>query len=324
MMPTQKIVQSMQSPSIRLELLAEAWRIFLAHPWLGVGWGQFAWHDFLLAEEFPHHTGLTHHAHNLVLQLMAETGLAGLLPVAAGLALWLYGQRQAALDAEHGWLYAMLSILGVHSLLEYPLWYAYFLGPMALLLGLSEIRQFPARVTLGPVVAAGMLAFGILGVVRLEGQYRQLEGWFSQAASGRMDKRWEMQVVETMGVLRGQTLLAPYLDRVIARVLPITPETLADKAALVDLLVRQLPDQQEVYTQAMLQAIIGHDAAARQQLRRALIRYPGGANKFAVQLVRAGRKETLPLLLMLLKHNLTQQPGKLKILRQGRHGKFSQ
>jgi O-antigen ligase len=110
------------------------------HPWAGVGFGMynFAW----TMTPFPGRaTAFFDHSHNLPLQLAAELGI----PVAAG----VLGLLLASLWAGRGGLTQaddvravsartalfMLAVVGVHSLLEYPLWYAYFLLPTAALWG---------------------------------------------------------------------------------------------------------------------------------------------------------------------------------------------
>jgi O-antigen ligase len=111
-----------------------------AQPWAGVGFGMynFAW----TMTPFPGRaTAFFDHSHNLPLQLAAELGV----PVAAG----VVGLLLASLWAGRGGLTQaddvravsartalfMLAVVGVHSLLEYPLWYAYFLLPTAALWG---------------------------------------------------------------------------------------------------------------------------------------------------------------------------------------------
>ncbi|MGH8743900.1 MAG: O-antigen ligase family protein, partial [Burkholderiales bacterium] len=92
--------------SIRLYLWHEAWLMFLQFPFLGVGWGQFAWQNFLYGAIFqnPEINGLYNQAHNIVMQLLAETGLAGALAISAGFGSWLYGQRRAVFDLQQWWI----------------------------------------------------------------------------------------------------------------------------------------------------------------------------------------------------------------------------
>src|SRR6266540_3495788 len=91
---------------IRLQLFLYAWLMFLSHPLLGVGFGEFAWRAFELSaglpDPFP--PGLDRHSHNLFLQLLAETGIAGLLCIAIPLVFWVSQHgRVPALACQFPW-----------------------------------------------------------------------------------------------------------------------------------------------------------------------------------------------------------------------------
>jgi O-antigen ligase len=121
--------------------------LIAAQPWTGVGWGEFnfAW----TLTSFPDRpVAFFDHTHNLLLQFAVELGL----PVAALLALllgapwcWRCGAARAQ-PAEAGVAaraaLVMVLLAGLHSLLEYPLWYAYFLLPTAWALG-HALRRPP-------------------------------------------------------------------------------------------------------------------------------------------------------------------------------------
>lgn len=128
------------SPS-RLAILHDAWALTLAHPLLGVGWGEFnvAWS----LTPFPNRPiAFFDHTHNLPAQLAVELGLpwAGAVLALLAWALWRAwrGAARAGEDAplRRAALMIVLTI-GLHSLLEYPLWYAYFLLPACFALGLA-------------------------------------------------------------------------------------------------------------------------------------------------------------------------------------------
>ena len=121
--------------------------LIAAQPWTGVGWGEFnfAW----TLTSFPDRpVAFFDHTHNLLLQFAVELGL----PVAAVLALLLLGtlvlalRRSCAQPAGAGVparaALVMVLLAGLHSLLEYPLWYAYFLLPTAWALG-HALRRPP-------------------------------------------------------------------------------------------------------------------------------------------------------------------------------------
>src|ERR1039458_3183470 len=80
----------------------EAWLMFTQSPWLGVGFGQFAWHHFQLLPVLRANYifGLYNNAHNLIFQLAAEAGLGGLLALFGSLGIWFYGLRRATLKYQ--------------------------------------------------------------------------------------------------------------------------------------------------------------------------------------------------------------------------------
>ncbi len=127
--------------SSRWGVLANALQMVADHPWTGVGWGNF---NFVWTlTPFANRSGaFFDHTHNLPLNLVVELGIPLALLVMGG-ALWaLWASRSAWTHPDptsrmlaRGAL-MMLVLLGLHSMLEYPLWYAYFLLPAAFLLGL--------------------------------------------------------------------------------------------------------------------------------------------------------------------------------------------
>jgi hypothetical protein len=65
------------SMEVRFDYFAAAWRMFLGHPWLGTGWGDF-FHEYtvlksVLSDESPHTP------HNLILAFASQTGFCGLV-----------------------------------------------------------------------------------------------------------------------------------------------------------------------------------------------------------------------------------------------------
>lgn len=124
------------SRNSRLNIWRNAWALVQAQPWLGVGFGEFniAW----TLTPFPGRpTAFFDHTHNLLLQLAVELGLplALLVQCLLGRALWQAWRRAVAAQGRAGSAgrAALVLVLlgGLHSMVEYPLWYAYFLLPMA-------------------------------------------------------------------------------------------------------------------------------------------------------------------------------------------------
>jgi O-antigen ligase len=128
--------------SSRFGIWANTLALIRAHPWVGVGFGEFnfAW----TLTPFPSRpVAFFDHAHNLPLHLVAELGvpLAALVLALLGWALWCAWQAgRPETDPPSTHLraaFVMVLMVLLHSLLEYPLWYAYFLLPAAFVLGLG-------------------------------------------------------------------------------------------------------------------------------------------------------------------------------------------
>jgi hypothetical protein len=167
--------------SSRFAIWSNTLELIRREPWLGVGFGEFnlAW----TLTPFPGRpTAYFDHTHNLPLQLAVELGLPLALAITA-LLLWalvrgLRGAGRTPGPAGAAQRTAMLMVLtiGLHSLLEYPLWYSYFLLPAAWAWGFAlagagspgprdaaapptQPAQSPARAIAG---AAALLAAGAL------------------------------------------------------------------------------------------------------------------------------------------------------------------
>jgi hypothetical protein len=125
-----------ESPNSRRNVWANALTLIAQQPWTGVGFGEFniAWS----LTAFPGRpTAFFDHTHNLPLELLVELGvpLGGFVLVLLGLALWQAWRRSGEATGDAGTAaraaFMLVLMIGLHSLSEYPLWYAYFLLPTA-------------------------------------------------------------------------------------------------------------------------------------------------------------------------------------------------
>ena len=103
-------------------------------PWLGWGWGELDYAHFTTLYPGERFCDILDNAHNLPLHLAVELGLPFAVGV-CGIGLWLVLRakpwREADPTRQLAW--AVLAVIGLHSLLEYPLWY----GPFQMAVGLS-------------------------------------------------------------------------------------------------------------------------------------------------------------------------------------------
>ncbi len=142
-------------------------------PWAGTGFGEFnfAW----TLTPFPGRpVAFFDHAHNLPLQLAAELGVPAALVImalllgalAAGFRLARRSEGAPSLARRSALV--MVLMIGLHSLLEYPLWYAYFLLPASWALAYAAAEspwaslRTPSRTL--PAAALALVAGAVLSV----------------------------------------------------------------------------------------------------------------------------------------------------------------
>lgn len=113
-------------------------------PWLGYGWNQTASAQMAGALAYPGEMTFIY-AHNVLLDIVVWNGIPlGLLLIGLG-TYWFCTRiyRVASLKA----IYAMACLLPftIHSLVEFPFAYAYFLLAAGLMMGIVEASMGPAR-----------------------------------------------------------------------------------------------------------------------------------------------------------------------------------
>ncbi|HSD38407.1 MAG TPA: Wzy polymerase domain-containing protein [Rhodocyclaceae bacterium] len=185
----------------------------LAHPLTGVGPGMYSWQTALgtIGLAPVNYVRIGENAHNTVLHFAAEFGLV-FIAISLGLiAAWLWRRWKEVPTLESLWGLGILAVIGAHSLVEYPLWYTYFLVPLACAIGVIDAGderlptlRFNSRWLLVPV---------LIGAVILTStwrDYRKLESAYMKLnATSVMDVETSAQL-DAVGASIGTTsLMAP-------------------------------------------------------------------------------------------------------------------
>ncbi|NUZ04455.1 PglL family O-oligosaccharyltransferase [Piscinibacter koreensis] len=140
--------------SSRIGIWSDALALLARYPWTGIGFGEFNFAWTLSA--FPGRSGaFFDHTHNLLLNLLVELGVPlGTMTIAALAYAFAGSLRNAIGSKQQGEFeaaelpvrraaFAMLCVVLVHSMLEYPLWYPYLLLPSVFLFGLCAEERDP-------------------------------------------------------------------------------------------------------------------------------------------------------------------------------------
>lgn len=150
---------------IRPLLWKQAVDVWQMNPWLGAGAGGFIGAVYQ-ADIGEGQQPLDAWVHNTALQLLAEFGLVAVVLLAAIALHWLLMilRNRRCLGPEDSFCLSVLAVLSLHSLLEFPLWYAHFLVLAALCLGLL-LRPAWTRIGFAIPARASTAALALLTLI---------------------------------------------------------------------------------------------------------------------------------------------------------------
>ncbi len=280
---------------IKFYMWHEAWLMFTQSPWLGVGFGQFAWHHFQLLPEFRvnYIFGLYNNAHNLIFQLAAEAGITGLLALFVSLGIWLHGIRRASLSAAHWWGYAVLGVLAIHSMLEYPLWYTYFIAIAAILLGAFDETRYRLNMRkVGRISVAAFLLMSLISLMQLLIGYRDLEEVEAIRSASGVEAAGSSELYRNKLVaIHGSSLLSPYAELNMSSLIKVNDEHLKEKLIVNTRVLHFLPVGVVAYRQALLLAQADRLEQAQVMMVQAIWSYPGGFGPAHKQMIELSEKD---------------------------------
>ncbi len=251
--------EARQQLSPRILLWRYAWELFKEHALLGVGWGEYTINQFWAAGRFGPAVN-TNSAHNLLLDLLAKTGIVGTLLVMLPLLAWALGVIRAVLRGQRRrhriFCMSMVGILMVHALLEFPLNYAYFLMPGCVLVGMAETSTVslfsrPMRVSLGAVAIA--LLATVLTLAHAD--YKRVEFWYD----------------DTLAKLQGQDSTGMFGDWARFGLMSMTEpdgEFVDEKLKLYEHALAMSAQTEVIVRYIILLAIRGEDARALENVAR--------------------------------------------------------
>ncbi len=102
-------------------------------PWTGWGWGELAYAHYITLYDGPRFCHILDNAHNLPLHLAVELGVPVAVLVCGALAWAIWrGRPWAEQDPTRQLAWGVLMVIGIHSGVEYPLWYGPFQIAVAL------------------------------------------------------------------------------------------------------------------------------------------------------------------------------------------------
>jgi O-antigen polymerase len=143
--------------TVRLDLWSNVLDMISIHPWIGWGWNElrYAHYVTLFDQDKVDMGGLLGNAHNLILHMAVTLGIP-IASLVTGLACWAgykTVKRAAAFNEDsHTEKYpseyfalAILFVIGLHSMLEFPLWHAGFMSLAGMAIGFLALQRVPVE-----------------------------------------------------------------------------------------------------------------------------------------------------------------------------------
>lgn len=190
-------------PGLRLVVWPQLLEASLMKPWFGWGVRQVSEAHNAVASAYPTGEPYTY-AHNLVIELALGVGWPLTLLFVGASSVWLWRRLRAARTPATWYCVAAVLPVAVHSGLEFPYAYAYFLLPTMLLLGVLErlsgglpIKRLPARALALPLlVAIALGAWTVVEYLDIEEDFRVAR--FEASKIGNRPAGYEMPRVQLL------------------------------------------------------------------------------------------------------------------------------
>jgi O-antigen ligase len=150
----------------RRVLWANVLALIAQHPWAGWGWGETDYAHFMTGYNTLRFCDMLDNAHDFPLHLALEFGVPFALAVMAVVGVWILRRtpwREQNARCVMAW--CLIVVLGLHSLLEYPLWYGPFQMTLGLAIGLlwaAPDAPVQEEAQEAPMLVAALLFIGCL------------------------------------------------------------------------------------------------------------------------------------------------------------------
>ena len=265
--PTVSIIERATTGYDRLNIWNQMLHAIMKQPWGGYGWNQTTSAQFSVIDLY-HGKEWATSSHNLFLDILVWCGVPiGIVIISFIIYFYLYLCRNI-IDLDKFFSVLVISALGIHSLLEYPLYYSYFLIPLGLFCGIALTGY---RNTVYQVRNEYSIFIFILGIIIFFGICRDYFKVEDNLFAGRL---------HAMGDLRSNVELPHhlyFLDNFQARAkwLALYPEVQVNQEQLNDAekIIRTSLKPYDIYKYAQLMAFNNNQEEALRTLKILNIMY---------------------------------------------------
>lgn len=239
----------------------QLWEAVLRQPWLGYGWNQVSVAQMNVAADFDT-SRFTEHSHNLLLDLALWNGLPIAILLSGSTIWWIVDRARKVCSLDGLFGLAFISIFVMHSMVEFPLDYLYFLILFGLAIGIVEAdsgvahsRPMPRRLAVcAATTAAVVFSSVVIDYLHFEDEYRDLR--FTLARVGTPLVLVSDPPVRTMFTQLAALYTFPLIN--------VRSGMQDDQIAWMGHVASRHPYVPVLYRYALAQALNGHASAAEE------------------------------------------------------------
>lgn len=249
-------------------------------PWLGWGWGELDYAHYNADYPGMRFCDMLDNAHDLPLHLAVELGVPVALLFCAVVAVWAWrGRPWAEQSPARQMMWGVLAVIGVHSLLEYPLWYAPFQLACGLAVGVLwagvPAQQGATRSSDGLAPAQWLSAQQAVAVLMLAGLFYASFDYVrvTQLYTAPEERVWPF-VDHTLEQASRTPLYQNAVHFAAISTVPLTEQNAEHELAQARQLMHYSPEARVVERIIEALQLLGRDAEAERTIAHFRLVYP--------------------------------------------------
>ncbi len=261
----------------RLVLWSNVLTLIAEKPWLGWGWGELDYAHYMTLYPGARFCDILDNAHNLPLHLAVELGIPFAVMV-CGASAWLVLRARPwrETDPTRQMAWGVLTLILLHSMLEYPLWY----GPFQMAAGLCVYLLYatpiqpvqaerPATVPGASYLQLALAAVLVTAVTYAAWDYHRVSQIY--LAPAQRSPAYREDTLEKTGDTR---LFRPQLDFAALSLTPLTRENAPQIHAVSNRLLHFSPEPRVIEKVIESALMLGRDDDALLHIARYRAAFP--------------------------------------------------
>ena len=250
-------------------------------PWLGWGWGELDYAHYVTLFPGQRFCVLLDNAHNLPLHLAVELGVPAAVLACSAVLAWIWRARPwRETDPARQLAWGILALVGLHSMLEFPLWYGPFqlVTVLAVLVlwrrpvhGLPRkgVRNIWQKWLSSPYLKAVLASVFIAIMVWIGWSYHRVSQVFKP-----VEQRTPSLREGTLDKVSGTWLFSDAVDFARLTTMPVNQDTAERVHGLATALLHYSPEPRVIEPLIESAALLGRDDEVAYHLQRFRAAYP--------------------------------------------------